>query len=127
MRNIFEQEILIWQYDNHISDTWQATDLIFQTYLDHLASIVLRLLLKIKSLQLHLLAMLVEQMQKKYLNFWVHLTQKALHLDKGTSNKNDISNFRPVSILTTSSKIYEKVTKKLIENLSPFISANRQN
>ena len=32
-------------------------------------------------------------------------------LDKVTSNKNDISNFRPVSILTTFSKIYERVTK----------------
>ena len=32
-------------------------------------------------------------------------------LGKVTSNKNDISNFRPVSILTTFSKIYERVTK----------------
>ena len=32
-------------------------------------------------------------------------------LDKGTSNKNDISKFRPVSILTTFSKTYERVTK----------------
>ena len=52
-------------------------------------------------------------------------------LDKGTK-KNDISNFRPVSILTTFSKIYERVTKKLIDKamdkyLSLFISAYRQN
>ena len=32
-------------------------------------------------------------------------------LDKGTSNKNDILNVRPGSILTTLSKIYERVTK----------------
>ena len=32
-------------------------------------------------------------------------------LDKGTSNKNDISKFRPVSILITFSKTYERVTK----------------
>ena len=32
-------------------------------------------------------------------------------LDKGKPNKNEISNFRPVSILNTFSKIYEKVIK----------------
>ena len=53
-------------------------------------------------------------------------------LDKGTSNKNNISNFRPGSILTTFPKIYERVTKKLIDKamdkyLSPFISAYWQN
>ena len=36
-------------------------------------------------------------------------------LDKGTSIKNGISNFLPVSILTTFSKIYERITKKLID------------
>ena len=51
---------------------------------------------------------------------------------KVTSNKKNISNFRPVSILTTFSKIYERVTKKLIDEVmnkyvSPFISAYRQN
>ena len=56
----------------------------------------------------------------------------VLPLDKGTSNKNDISNFQPVCILTTLSKIYERVTKKVIDKamdkyLSPFISADRQN
>ena len=53
-------------------------------------------------------------------------------LDKGPSNKNDISNFRPVNILTTFSKIYVRVTKKLIDKaidkyLSPFISVYQQN
>ena len=52
-------------------------------------------------------------------------------LDKGTSNKNDISNFRPVSILTTFSKICARVTQKLIDKamdkyLSTFISTYRQ-
>ena len=47
-------------------------------------------------------------------------------LHKGTSNN------RPVSILATFSKIYERVSKKLIDKamdkyLSPFISAFRQN
>ena len=35
----------------------------------------------------------------------------VLLLDKGTSNKDDISNFLPVSILTTITKICEIVTK----------------
>ena len=53
-------------------------------------------------------------------------------LDKGTSNKNDTSNFRPVSILTKFSKRHERATKKVIDKamdkyLSPFISAHRQN
>ena len=37
-----------------------------------------------------------------------HLTKKS------TSKKNDISNVQPVSILTTFSKIYKSVTKKMI-------------
>ena len=32
-------------------------------------------------------------------------------IDKGKQNKNEITNFRPVSILNTFSKIYEKVIK----------------
>ena len=49
-------------------------------------------------------------------------------LDKGKPNKNEISNFRPVSILNTFSKIYQKVVKDQIVSgldkyLSPFISA----
>ena len=132
------------------------------------------MLMSITSLQLRLLAMVVEQIQKKYLSAFdmkkavgfdmippklVKITASVLcqplsnaiinslskgifpdnakfamvsPLDKGTSNKNDISNFRPVSILTTFSKIYERVTKKLIDEVmnkyvSPFISAYRQN
>ena len=51
--------------------------------------------------------------------------------DKGKSNKNEISSFRPVSILNTFSKIYEKVIKDqlisgLDKYLSPFISAYRK-
>ena len=33
----------------------------------------------------------------------------VIPLDKGKPNKNEISNFKPVSILNTFSKIYEKV------------------
>ena len=35
----------------------------------------------------------------------------AIALDKGKPNQNEMSNFRPVSILNTFSKIYEKVIK----------------
>ena len=53
-------------------------------------------------------------------------------IDEGTSKKNDKSNFRPVSILITFSKIHEKVTINVIETtmnkyLSPSISAYQQN
>ena len=52
----------------------------------------------------------------------------VIPLDKGKPNKNEISSFRPVSILNTFSKIYEKVIKDqlvsgLDKYLSPFISA----
>ena len=55
----------------------------------------------------------------------------VIPLDKGKPNKNEISNFRPVSILNTFSKIYEKVIKYqlvsgLDKYLSPFISAYRK-
>ena len=40
----------------------------------------------------------------------VKITMVSL-LDKGNFKKNDMSNFRPVSILTTFSKTCEKVTK----------------
>ena len=53
----------------------------------------------------------------------------VIPLDK--PNKNEISSFRPVSILNTFSKIYEKVIKDqlvsgLDKYLSPFISAYRK-
>ena len=52
----------------------------------------------------------------------------VIPLDKGTLNENEISNFRPVNILNTFSKIYEKFIKdqlllRLDRYLSPFISA----
>ena len=55
----------------------------------------------------------------------------VIPLDKGKPNKSEISNFRPVSILNTFSKIYEKVIKDqlvsgLDKYLSPFISAYRK-
>ena len=55
----------------------------------------------------------------------------VIPLDKGKPNKNEISNFRPVSILNTFSKIYEKVIKDqlvsgLDKYLTPFISAYRK-
>ena len=54
----------------------------------------------------------------------------VIPLDKGKPNKNEISKFRPVSILNTFSKIYEKVIKDQIvpgfdKYLSCFISAYR--
>ena len=53
-------------------------------------------------------------------------------LDKGTSKKNEISNFRSVSILTTFLKKYEKVTKRFLgvhmsKLSSPFFSSYRKN
>ena len=55
----------------------------------------------------------------------------VIPLDKDKPNKNEISNFRPVSIPNTFSKIYEKVIKDqlvsgLDKYLSPFISAYRK-
>ena len=38
----------------------------------------------------------------------------ALPIDKGTDNKNSISNFRPVSVLSVFSKIFEAVIKNLL-------------
>ena len=53
-------------------------------------------------------------------------------LDKGKPYKNDISNFRPVSLLNTFSKFYERVVKDQLalsmENyFSPMVSAYRKN
>ena len=55
----------------------------------------------------------------------------VIPLDKCKPNKNEISNFRPVNLLNTFSKIYEKVIKdQLVSGLdkyfSPFISAYRK-
>ena len=52
-------------------------------------------------------------------------------LDKKTEDKHCISNFRPVSILNTFSKIYEMFAKKLLvsnieEFFSPFLVAYRK-
>ena len=46
-------------------------------------------------------------------NIFPDLAKTALvvPLDKGKPNKNDISNFRPVSILNTFSNIHERVIK----------------
>ena len=59
----------------------QTINLMVQTYLDH-SSIsrikVIRLLPKIKSPQLRIWTKYFGQIQKKYLNFWVHLTRKVV-------------------------------------------------
>ena len=52
--------------------------------------------------------------------------------DKGKPDKYGVLNYRPVSILNTFSKIYEKVIKNQLVSyfdkyLSPFISAYRKN
>ena len=52
-------------------------------------------------------------------------------LDKKTEDKHCISNFRPVSILNTFSKIYEMFAKNLLlsnieEFFSPFLAAYRK-
>ena len=56
----------------------------------------------------------------------------VIPLDKGKPNKNEISNYRPVSVLNTFSKFYEKVIKNQLlrfmkEYFSPLISAYRTN
>ena len=53
-------------------------------------------------------------------------------LDKGKPNKDEISNYRPVIVLNTFSKFYEKVIKKQLagfmkEYFSPLASAHRTN
>ena len=52
-------------------------------------------------------------------------------LEKKKENKNSIPNFRPVSILNTFSKIYEKFSKDFLFSeiemfLSPFLAACRK-
>ena len=53
-------------------------------------------------------------------------------IDKGTNNKNSVSNFRPVSVLSVFSKIFDAVIENqlalYLENIfSPFLSAYRGN
>ena len=53
-------------------------------------------------------------------------------LDKHTYNKYSWSKFRPVSVLNTFSKIYEKVLKNMLvekmnDHYSPFVAAYREN
>ena len=55
----------------------------------------------------------------------------VIPLDKGKPNKDEMSNFRPVSILNTFSNIYEKIiidqlVSRLGKYFSPFISAYRK-
>ena len=59
-------------------------------------------------------------------------TASVIPLDKGKPNKNEMSNFRPVSVLNTFSRIYERVIKDQIvcgmeKYFSPFLSAYRKN
>ena len=55
----------------------------------------------------------------------------VLPLDKGKPDKNDISSFRPVGLLNTFSKFYERVIKdQLVQSMenyfSPMVSAYRK-
>ena len=58
-------------------------------------------------------------------------TASVIPLDKGKPNKNEMSNFRPVSVLNTFSKIYERVLKDQINSpwhiFHRFLSAYRKN
>ena len=52
-------------------------------------------------------------------------------IDKQSNDKNKVSNFRPVSVLNTSSKIYESVIKNqlisVLDNIfSPYLAACRE-
>ena len=56
----------------------------------------------------------------------------VIPLDKGKPNKNEITNYRPVSILNSFSKIYEQIIKDQLVSamekyFSPLISAYRKN
>ena len=59
-------------------------------------------------------------------------TAVVVPIDKGTDKKNEISNFRPVSLLNCFAKIYEKtistrITLAMDIFFSPYISAYREN
>ena len=58
-------------------------------------------------------------------------TASVIPLDRGKPNKNEMSNFRPVSLLNNFSKVYGKVIKDQIASgmekyFSPFLSAYRK-
>ena len=58
-------------------------------------------------------------------------TASVIPLDKGKPKKNEMSNFRPVSVLNTFSKVYERVIKNQIvcgkeKYFPPFLSAHRK-
>ena len=53
-------------------------------------------------------------------------------LDKHTDNKYLVSNFRPVSVLSIFSKMYENVLKNMVvekmnDHFSPFVADYREN
>ena len=55
----------------------------------------------------------------------------VIPIDEKTDDKYDISNFRPVSLLSCFSKVYENIIKcrlvdSMYNNISPFISAYRK-
>ena len=59
-------------------------------------------------------------------------TASVIPLDKGKPNKNEMSNFRPVSVLNTFLKIYKRVVKDQIvcgmeKYFSPLLPAYRKN
>ena len=51
-------------------------------------------------------------------------------IDKQSDDKNKVSNFRPVSVLNTFSKIYESVIKNqlnlVLNNILPYLAAHRE-
>ena len=59
-------------------------------------------------------------------------TASVIPLNKDKPNKNEMSNFRPVSVLNTFYKVYERVVKDKIvcgieKYFSPFLSAYKKN
>ena len=59
-------------------------------------------------------------------------TASVIPIDKGKPNKNEMPNFRPVIVLNTFSKVYERVIKHQIvcameKYFSPFLTVYRKN
>ena len=59
-------------------------------------------------------------------------TASVIPLDKGKPNKNEMSTFRPVCVLNTSSKVYKRVVKNHVvcgmeKYFSPFSSVYSKN